>query len=676
MFRNNRFFNIRLTPLTISMFSNPTFSNNVISNVGIFAIGLANENYTQDATIQRRDIAGYTNMTYYLYTQLNINSGTTITVSDGVVFKYNNNGGFNVAGSMVTNGTEAAPVVITHEYDDDYGNPKDTNNNGAGSTPTISSSYYALSFEDISDDAVSHLNHTILRYAHAGVNLNSAAPVIENCLFDHNNWGVVLRGVSTPALRNNIFNDLTNSGMIISLVSYPRETTGNLISGATYRSIGILEEELVQDVTLQKRDFGGISNIAYHFSGNYTIGTSVVLTIEPGIVLKFHRYRYMTVRRGLIAEGGATADSMIVFTHIADDFYGGDTNADSTISIPSYTLGWSGIRFVDQAEDASCRIKYCIFRYAGNYSTDAAIIATSASPTISYSVLRDNRNGLIASSASNPTINNSDIYNNATYGINNVDKQFLINAENNWWGSNNGPTHSGNPGGTGDAVTDGVDYNPILTSGALNPLMGDVSLNGVVQAYDAAQVLQEVVAPGALNERQARVADVSAEGGISAYDAALILQYTVGLIPGFPAEAVGDKTPADPVIEPILLAKQVNDIHLNLGNAEAKAGAEVRVPVSLKNAHGTYAIEVVLEYDAEKLSINNIQTNELSAKMNVAFKEDAEKGTLRIAMASAEDLKEDGEIASIIFKVSEKIKGETELPIRVSEFAVNEVDFS
>jgi hypothetical protein len=33
---------------------------------------------------------------------------------------------------------------------------------------------------------------------------------------------------------------------------------------------------------------------------------------------------------------------------------------------------------------------------------------------------------------------------------------FIINARQNWWGTAIGPTHAGNPGGTGDSVIDGV----------------------------------------------------------------------------------------------------------------------------------------------------------------------------------------------------------------------------
>ena len=39
-----------------------------------------------------------------------------------------------------------------------------------------------------------------------------------------------------------------------------------------------------------------------------------------------------------------------------------------------------------------------------------------------------------------------------------------VNARNNWWGATSGPTHASNPSGTGDVVTDNVDFVPWLTA--------------------------------------------------------------------------------------------------------------------------------------------------------------------------------------------------------------------
>jgi len=70
------------------------------------------------------------------------------------------------------------------------------------------------------------------------------------------------------------------------------------------------------------------------------------------------------------------------------------------------------------------------------------------------------------------------------FGFQNAGNGFVINAENNWWGDASGPFHDDNDGGTGDTVSDAVDYDPWLglaweedddsssgcNAGALNPL--------------------------------------------------------------------------------------------------------------------------------------------------------------------------------------------------------------
>lgn len=50
------------------------------------------------------------------------------------------------------------------------------------------------------------------------------------------------------------------------------------------------------------------------------------------------------------------------------------------------------------------------------------------------------------------------------FGLQNAGIGVVIKAENNWWGGASGPTHDGNPGGTGDTVSDSVDYDPWLGS--------------------------------------------------------------------------------------------------------------------------------------------------------------------------------------------------------------------
>lgn len=67
--------------------------------------------------------------------------------------------------------------------------------------------------------------------------------------------------------------------------------------------------------------------------------------------------------------------------------------------------------------------------------------------------------GYDASDTSVVTANLCAMWNNSL-GADNSSALASFDAENCWWGDNSGPTHSGNPGGIGDQVSDNIDYNP------------------------------------------------------------------------------------------------------------------------------------------------------------------------------------------------------------------------
>ncbi len=58
--------------------------------------------------------------------------------------------------------------------------------------------------------------------------------------------------------------------------------------------------------------------------------------------------------------------------------------------------------------------------------------------------------------------NYNSISGNADDGMENQVTTTTVDALNNYWGSPTGPTHAGNPGGTGESVSDYVDYDPYL----------------------------------------------------------------------------------------------------------------------------------------------------------------------------------------------------------------------
>jgi parallel beta-helix repeat protein len=681
LFRNCSFYNINYTPVELSMFSNPTFESCNALNVGYMALAVVPETYSQNDTVPIRSFGGYDNISYFMKGQCTINTGTTITIPAGVVFKshsgyYNNFNTYNYANGFIVNGTLKVlgtpqnPVVFTNAHDDTYGNPKDMNQNGSATAPPDGSYYnnwYGnwITFNDVSNDS-SIIQNTIFKYADRAITATSASPTLNGITFEHNYYGVDMSGVSQPKIDNCQFNNLLYYPMQISLVAYPASSANNLISGSTYKAIKVRDETLTQDVTLPKRSFGGIQNIPYYFE-NYVVGTSATLTINPGVICKFKSKNYwespgLSVYKGFIAKGGNSIDSTIVFTCITDDFYGGDTNSDSSQTAP-YPGCFNGIVFGNEALDPLCTLSNCVIRYAHK-----GIETVGASPTITNCNFNNNEYAVYANAASNPVFSNCDFNNNSYFSINNVDKSFTIEAPNCWWGSNNGPIQSDNQsdGSTEqETVSTYVNYSPWKTTGSIKPLAGDVSLNGNVSAYDASLVLMNVVSLASFNETQAMVADVSGTTGITAYDASLILQYVVGLVQVFPVEIYA-KT-AFAAAQPSML--------LSTDNVTANSGSEITVPVYLSNVSNIFGLQTSLSYNSDLLTVKSIKFTDYLLKMNVASNFET-PGTIQLAVAGTTPLQTDGILANIVFKVTDNIEGTVNTQLTVNQIIANETNVS
>ncbi|MCF8226048.1 MAG: T9SS type A sorting domain-containing protein [Bacteroidales bacterium] len=660
---NNEIFNVAYFPVRMSMFSNPVFSGNSIANVGSRTIEVIAETYSQSDTIPFRSFADIDSITYHLNGTYTINDGTVLTIPAGMVFEtarsysyYSySSANFSVNGRLMVEGTAAEPVVFTSFYDDDYGRPLDSGNDG----PTSISSWNGtwITFNNVSDDS-SRIEHAIFRYSSLGAELKSASPTFSNNMFRDMNTGIAMNGVSEPLFSGNTFHDLKYCPFTISLVAYPALTENNVISGTTYRMIEVNYETLTQDVTLPRRTFGGIENIPYMFN-YYTIGTGAILSIDPGVVMKFTNGGYINVQKGLLANGKEGADSTIVFTSIYDDFYGGDSNADGD-NTSSSDGSWRGIEFQNTAIDASCVITNGVIKNTGGYS---AVVTYSASPTITYTSFINVNEGINIQGSSNPVINYSDFFDVHSLAVNNVDMSFTVDATNNWWGNNSGPTHAGNPDGTGEEVTDGVTYDPWMTMGN-NPIMGDVSLNGRVQAYDASLILQHAVASITLDAAQQVVADVSDNGDVSAFDASLILQFSVGLIDYFAAEETKKSA----------TVQTVSDVELSMDNFTVYPGDEIMVPVRISMVDNLYSLQAVLRYDPAVLTLTDLSTAALISNMNVNI--NIKEGKIYIAAAGTSPLNNAGDVAYLTFTVEESIVESGTANVEVDKFLANDANLT
>lgn len=677
--RNTKFFNIpNDAPIFLSMFSNPELHiNNEVQNVAYVGLKLIPEVYSQDATFRFRSFAGIDSITYLIsggasspggnYGSMVVANGTTITVPAGMTFKYFNTSSplFLVEGRLQMLGTASHPIMVTDYRDDALGRPADMNGDGSASLPPnfLTGTYNnvpLLRFDAVSNDS-SQVHHVHFKYGAQLALIYNASPELKHCRIENSHSGVHLYGSSAPVLDSCVFHNLIREPLNTSVLTWPASTSGNILSGTTFRVVAIPGETLVQDITLQKRSFGGMTNVPYYFPSGYTVANNAVLTLSPGLVLKFGSSQQMVVNKGLLAIGGFSPDSNIVFTSISDDFYGGDSDPNAINS--SANVRWSGVLVNNEAIDNQVQFKHVIFRNGINSTPQsyAFIRTVSASPSITYCTFDNGIAALSASAASNPLIQYCD-FKQLEWGVHNANLSFNIDARNNWWGDNSGPQHSGNPTGIGVKATDSVRYTPWLVNGSNNPILGDVSLNGQIQAFDAAMVLQANVSLITLNSVQEIVGDVTGNNAVSAMDASYILQYSTGLINKFPAEE-------------LFVNRHFPDVSravFALGQIQASPGHLVRLPLQLKRADGIMGADVSIQFDPAYLQFSGLENQ--YPGLQISYQLNPVTGDLRLSLAGIHPLASDVLLAELMFDVNQIPAGQLLTPLTFGVALGNETD--
>ncbi|WP_110519822.1 right-handed parallel beta-helix repeat-containing protein [Herpetosiphon llansteffanensis] len=109
----------------------------------------------------------------------------------------------------------------------------------------------------------------------------------------------------------------------------------------------------------------------YTVNTGVTLASNIVLTIQPGVIVKFALGGYMNVDGTLITQG--TSANPITFTSLRDDSVGGDTNGDGSATAPARG-DWQHL-WVDTGSVSN--IKYVRFRYGGGNSTFGSMLYAS-----------------------------------------------------------------------------------------------------------------------------------------------------------------------------------------------------------------------------------------------------------------------------------------------------------
>ncbi len=614
--------NCQQLPIVVSLVSSPTYGNTItFANSQYLALGILGETVAQDVRTRVGKIGPYSNLNYVPSTTITIAFGAKWTIDPGVVIKFgrifNDPSGTYVAvdGAVSAIGKPDSLIIFTSLADDQFG--QDVMGDGAATTPTPAH-WQGFYLSAVSNDLLNRFDHCRFRYggySEGVLNLVSAGPTLNNCIFTRNHTApAYIKGASTPTFNNCDFDSTTAVGygtpVFMSLVSEPVFNNCRFL-GNWYTALGVINESIAQDVLWKIRAVAGRQNMPYFMNGQVTVGLGATLSMQPGVQVKGYSGSSILVQRAFQAEGRTQPDSMIVFTSWKDDFYGGDSNADGAASSPSFG-DWGYVQIDGTAIDPQVRFRNCVFRYGGSGTSYGAIRCVNSSPSIDSTLFAYNATGITVEGSSNPTIHGCSLYGQQYSAINNSGNAFCVSADGNWWGSPSGPNDAsatadlcglGTNAGLGDAVSNNVDYTPFATSGIQNPLLGDISLNGVVLAYDASLALQYAVSAIALSPLQKLVGDVSGSLGVTAFDGSLILQWVAGAIPAFPAAATGaHEAPDGALAARRFVERATGAFAVSLGDA-VREGAEWVVPVRVTGDAPGYALELRLEEgDAALLS--------------------------------------------------------------------------
>ena len=423
----------------------PTVSGNTMSNNGTNGIGL----YAGTITANDGKWTS-TDAVYVLDGDIVVGDGKQLTIDPGVIVKGKTNTRLIVQGTLDARGRAGNKIVFTSINDDAHGG--DTDNDGTTSAPQAND-WGWVQFDGISND-VSTLEYCQVSYGgkdywsrsnryYGAVWLLGASPTINNCTFSYNG----------------------NYAIGADVGSFPT------VSGNTMTSNGTNGIGLYAGTITANNGRWTSTDAVYVLDGNIVVGDGKQLTISPGVIVKGKINTRLIVQGTLDARG--TLNEQIVFTSINDDAHGGDTDNDGTTSAPQAN-DWGWVQFDDISNDAS-RIEYALVSYGGksywSYGNRyyGGVWLVGASPTLLYNTLVNNHRGIYLQNDSLPTLTCNDIYNNAVLGVLNTTPATVVRAEGHWWGAASGPTHAGNPSGTGQAVSDGVDYAPWASQSCLLP---------------------------------------------------------------------------------------------------------------------------------------------------------------------------------------------------------------
>lgn len=352
---------------------------------------------------------------------LTLTAGTTLRVTSNALLEVQSEGRLAVLGNV------SQPVTITSL------NPSSV----MGRLDFAIGSHVQLRYCDIS---------RVKSAEYSALDIRSSDVLVEHCNI-HDNFSsqsaVHLNGVGlTPTIRDTTIQNNTGYAIYHQQADMAPVYQNLVVSGNGSDAIVSYPGGL----GTSRYWMYGQAGAPVQFLGGLTVPNGLYLALEPGTEMQFASGATLTVNGSLYLLGSPTQP--ITLTSIAG------------------TPGsWGG---VSVSNTGRALLNYCDLANGGQSGQALLAIATpqTLQPTTALNcrIHGSAGDGIKISNQSRPVLLYNQIEGNA-FGLRNTTPATAVEARTNWWGEASGPFHATlNPGGAGNPVSDGVLFDPWLSS--------------------------------------------------------------------------------------------------------------------------------------------------------------------------------------------------------------------